>query len=63
MKEALSEIVYVEVEDGFLKLSLEDGRHVIYLDADMFYALARFFDRAKLDGYEPEACSFCGRLP
>ena len=63
MKDTLSEVVYVEVEAGFLKLATADDRQVIYLDADMFYALARFFDRAKLDGYEPEACSFCGRLP
>jgi hypothetical protein len=61
---------YVEIERGMLKLTAatrtEHGEHVmntIYLEPKVFYELARFFDRAKLQGYEPEPCPYCGRLP
>jgi hypothetical protein len=66
MKTYLGDGVYVEVERGLLKLTTENGRietNAIYLEPAVFYQLAAYFDRAKMNGYEPEPCPYCGRLP
>lgn len=56
----LGDSVYVEIEDGMLKLTTENGyrddpRNVIYLDPEAYAALVRFAGDAQAAASEGQA--------